>query len=636
MNIEQILQEKIKEAFQELYQASVEAVSLQPTKKEFEGSHTFVTFPYGKVTRQKPEESAQKIGEYLQEKSGIVSQFNVVKGFLNVTIPDRVWLDIFNQIRQDTHFGVYPANGQKVMVEFSSPNTNKPLHLGHLRNNFLGYSVAQILEACGYEVVKAKLVNDRGIHICKSMVAYQKFGNGETPQSSGIKGDHLAGKYYVEFDKALKEETKEIEKVLADEEAFRKTFSEKTQEEIKTLLVQIKKAGENEDKKKLKDLQGNLQQHLQNATPLLREAKDMLQKWEAGEEKVVALWKQMNGWVYEGFDATYKSIGVHFDKIYYESDTYILGKDIVEEGLQKGILYQKEDGSVWVDFTAEKLGHKLLLRKDGTSVYMTQDLGTADLKYKDFAIDKSVYVVGNEQDYHFHVLFLILKKLGRSYAEGMYHLSYGMVDLPSGKMKSREGTVVDADELVEKMIGIATARTQELGKTDGFSEEALKKLYQDITLGALKYFLLRVDPQKRMLFDPKKSIDFQGDSGPFIQFNFARTCSILRTAREKEIEFTPESYKEYTHLQPTEHQLLSLVVNYAQKVKEAGENYDPSTIAQYVYEVAKAYSQFFTECSIFKAESEAAMSFRLALSEVTAQVIQKGMNLLGINVPERM
>ena len=462
MNFQESIIQGIQLAFQNIFNHDLplEQISLAPTKKEFEGSYTFVVFPFLKISQTTPENTGNLIGEYLKANVPAVRDFNVVKGFLNLVLNERVWLDLFQKIYSNHSLGQLPSNGQKVMVEYSSPNTNKPLHLGHLRNNFLGYSVAEILKANGYEVIKANLVNDRGIHICKSMVAYQHFGNGETPESSGLKGDHLAGKYYVKFDIEYKNQIKEL----------------------------ISRGQSEEEAKK-------------NA-PILLEAQEMLRKWEAGDEAVVSLWKQMNSWVYAGFDATYRKMGVNFDKFYYESDTYLLGKDIVEEGLAKEVFFKKENGSVWVDLTDEGLDEKLVLRGDGTSVYITQDMGTADLKYKDFQIDKSVYVVGNEQDYHFDVLFKIMRKLGRSYGPGLYHLSYGMVDLPTGKMKSREGTVVDADDLIQEMIETAEHHTKELGKIEGFTEEQAKELYEILGLGALKYFLLKVDPKKRMLFNP--------------------------------------------------------------------------------------------------------------------------------------
>ena len=596
MNFQESIIQGIQLAFQNIFnhELPLEQISLAPTKKEFEGSYTFVVFPFLKISQTTPENTGNLIGEYLKANVPAVSDFNVVKGFLNLVLNERVWLDLFQKIYNNPTVGQLPPNGQKVMVEYSSPNTNKPLHLGHLRNNFLGYSVAEILKANGYEVIKANLVNDRGIHICKSMVAYQHFGNGETPESSGLKGDHLAGKYYVKFDIEYKNQIKEL----------------------------IAGGQSEEDAKK-------------NA-PLLLEAQEMLRKWEAGDEAVVSLWKQMNGWVYAGFDATYRKMGVNFDKFYYESDTYLLGKDIVEEGLAKGVFFKKENGSVWVDLTAEGLDEKLVRRADGTSVYITQDLGTADLKYKDFQIDKSVYVVGNEQDYHFDVLFKIMRKLGRSYGEGLYHLSYGMVDLPTGKMKSREGTVVDADDLIQEMIDTAEHHTKELGKIEGFTEEQAKELYEILGLGALKYFLLKVDPKKRMLFNPQESIEFQGYTGPFVQYSHARITAILRKAEQIGVNFESQDFSSLSELAESETALIQMLNEFERKIKMAGVEYSPSIIAQYLFELAKEYNRFYAELPIFHEKDQTIQSFRVALSELTAKTIKRGMSLLGIHVHERM
>ncbi|MCS5489668.1 arginine--tRNA ligase [Algoriphagus limi] len=596
MTIQENILKGIQEAFQSLFDHSVdlEQLSLAPTRKEFEGTYTFVVFPYLKVSKTSPENTAKQIGDYLVANVDQVADFNVVKGFLNLVLNQRSWLDIFSKIYQKPHWGQLPSNGQKVMVEYSSPNTNKPLHLGHLRNNFLGYSVAEILKANGYEVIKANLVNDRGIHICKSMVAYLHFGNGETPESSGLKGDHLAGKYYVIFDK-----------------------------EYKKQIEQLKDEGQTEEEAK------------KNA-PILLEAQEMLRKWEAGDKEVVALWKQMNEWVYAGFDETYRKMGVDFDKFYYESDTYLLGKDIVEEGLKKGVFFKKENGSVWVDLTAEGLDEKLVLRGDGTSVYITQDMGTADLKYKDFHIDKSVYVVGNEQDYHFDVLFKIMQKLGRPYGPGLYHLSYGMVDLPTGKMKSREGTVVDADDLIQEMVETAERHTKELGKIEGFSEKQAAELYEILGLGALKYFLLKVDPKKRMLFNPQESIEFQGFTGPFVQYSHARIASILRKADQIGVEYKNLDFSSIKNVEDSESSLIFLLNDFEKKIKIAGEEYSPSVIAQYLFDLAKEYNRFYADLPIFSEENPNVVAFRVALSQLTAQTIKKGMSLLGIQVPERM
>ncbi len=596
MDLENKLITTLKQAFLDLFSHQVEddALALQPTRKEFEGTYTFVVFPFLKVSKLSPEATAQQLGSYLEANSAEVVGFNVVKGFLNLVIGQDTWLTKFKTIAENSEWGRLPANGKRVMVEYSSPNTNKPLHLGHLRNNFLGFAVAGILEANGYEVIKSNLVNDRGIHICKSMVAYKNFGNNETPESSGLKGDHLAGKYYVIFDKAYKSQ-------------------------IQNLIAQ----GQTEDEAK------------KNA-PLMLEAQEMLRLWEAGDEAVVTLWKTMNNWVYEGFAATYKKLGVTFDKYYYESDTYLLGKNIVEEGLAKGVFYKKENGSVWVDLTDQGLDEKLVLRADGTSVYITQDMGTCDLKYQDYHIDKSVYVVGNEQDYHFDVLFKIMRKLGRPYGEGLYHLSYGMVDLPSGKMKSREGTVVDADDLVQEMIDTAATHTKELGKIDGFSDEQATELYEILGLGALKYFLLKVDPKKRMLFNPQESIEFQGNTGPFIQYSHARIASILRKAEQIGVDYGASGYEGLATLEQAEMDLISILGDFERKLVVAGEEYAPSVLAQYLFDLAKEYNRFYAELSIFNEKNQKIQAFRIALSAMTAKTIKIGMGLLGITVPERM
>ncbi|WP_373522898.1 arginine--tRNA ligase [Aquiflexum sp.] len=596
MNLEQKISTTIQQAFKELFdhQLRDDQISLQPTNKEFEGTFTFVVFPFLKVTKLNPEVSGTKIGEYLTAYADVVKGFNVVKGFLNISVKETSWLDIFTQLSKNPHLGRLPKNGQKVMVEYSSPNTNKPLHLGHLRNNFLGYSVAEILKANGYEVIKANLVNDRGIHICKSMVAYQHYGDGETPDSSGLKGDHLAGKYYVIFDKEYKKQIADLIKGGSTEEEAKKTAS------------------------------------------LIIEAQEMLRLWEAGDRQVVDLWKTMNNWVYEGFEATYKKMGVDFDQFYYESDTYLLGKDIVEEGLRKGVFFKKENGSVWVDLSEEGLDEKLVLRADGTSVYITQDMGTCELKYRDFKFDKSVYVVGNEQDYHFDVLFKIMRKLGRSYGDGLYHLSYGMVDLPSGKMKSREGTVVDADDLMNEMVATAESHTKELGKIDGFSEDEAAELYETLGMGALKYFLLKVDPKKRMLFNPQESIEFQGNTGPFIQYSHARISSILRKADQIGVDYLNQGFEGLEKLEDAERDLIVVLNDFEKKIRQAGEEFSPSQVAQYLFDIAKEYNRFYAELSIFNESNPKVQSFRIALSAMTAKTIKAGMMLLGINVPERM
>ncbi len=578
-------------AVKALYQTDLDPaeINLQPTRKEFEGQITIVTFPFTKISRKSPEQTGAEIGEFLKSKVKEMDGFNVIKGFLNISLSDKYWLDKFYTEILPDDFASFKPNGKKVMVEYSSPNTNKPLHLGHVRNNLLGYSVAEILKADGYEVVKANLVNDRGIHICKSMLAWQKFGNGETPESTGEKGDHLVGKYYVLFDK-----------------------------EYKSQIEELKSFGQSEEEAK------------KNA-PIIKEAQEMLQQWEAGNEEVISLWKTMNLWVYDGFGKTYNALGVDFDQFYYESNTYLLGKDTVDEGLEKGVFFRKDDGSVWIDLTADGLDEKLVLRSDGTSVYMTQDLGTAQLKYNDFHMDESIYVVGNEQDYHFKVLFLILQKLGKSWAKGLFHLSYGMVDLPSGKMKSREGTVVDADDLIAEMEQTAKEQTEALGKVTEYSEEEKLELYHTIGMGALKYFLLKVDPKKRLLFDPNESVDFQGHTGPFIQYTHARIRSVLSRA-----EFSLSSKINIMSLASEERDLILALSQFPETITLAATAYSPAVIANYVYELAKAFNKFYHERSILQAEDELTKQFRLQLSAASAKVIKKGMKLLGIEVPERM
>lgn len=591
-SIQSTLVEVTVQAVKELYNAEIPAqqIALQETRKEFEGQITIVTFPVTRFSKKSPEQTGAEIGEYLQKHIADISAFNVIKGFLNVSLSEDYWISLLNNTVAAADFAILPSNGKRLMVEYSSPNTNKPLHLGHVRNNLLGYSVAEILKAAGYDVIKANLVNDRGIHICKSMIAWQKFGNGETPESSGLKGDHLVGKYYVIFDKEYKSE-------------------------ISALMAE----GQTEDEAK------------KNA-PLMKEAQTMLQQWEAGDAAVIDLWKTMNTWVYAGFEKTYKQMGVDFDKYYYESNTYLLGKDIIQEGLEAGVFFKKEDNSVWIDLTDEGLDQKLVLRADGTSVYITQDLGTAQLKYDEFQMNESIYVVGNEQDYHFKVLFLILKKLGKSWADGMFHLSYGMVDLPSGKMKSREGTVVDADDLMAEMVATAKERTEELGKTEGLSEEDKALLYTTIGMGALKYFLLKVDPKKRLLFDPNESVDFQGHTGPFIQYTHARIKSVLSKAGFKggEATVTPPSISVY------ERDLIQCLANFPATLEAAAKEFSPAQLANYIYDVAKFYNKFYHEETILKAEDAAVKTFRLTLSAAAASVIARGMRLLGIEVPERM
>lgn len=597
MNIQFEILTTITHSLKELYahEVDIDKLALQPTRKEFEGTYTFVTFPYSRVSKTSPEATGSAVGEYLKTNCTHVSGYNVVKGFLNLIISDNTWVEVFNDIFDNPDFGLVPSNGQSVMVEYSSPNTNKPLHLGHLRNNFLGYSVARIYEALGYRVEKVQIINDRGIHICKSMVAWQKFGNGETPESSGMKGDKLAGKYYVKFDQEYK---KEIAALI--DQGFSKEDAEKQ-------------------------------------APILLQAQDTLRKWEANDEEVYNLWSTMNSWVYAGFEKTYEQMGVSFDKLYYESQTYLLGKEAVRIGLDKGVFYKKEDGSVWIDLTDDGLDHKLLLRSDGTAVYMTQDIGTAIERFKEYPGQKRlIYTVGNEQDYHFKVLFLILKKLGYDWAAGCYHLSYGMVDLPSGKMKSREGTVVDADDLMDEMIQTAEEHTKELGKVDDFDENQASKLYDTLGMGALKYFLLKVDPKKRMLFDPQESIEFQGNTGPFVQYTHARISAILRRARELKVDVSSKLDAKSLELETVEKELIYTLSEFPEKIKLAGDEYSPAIIAQYVFDIAKDYNRFYAELSIFNESEPEKVRSRVMLSKQVASNIKTGMELLGIKVPEKM
>ena len=595
MNLDHQLKSEIQKAISSLFNQTIEQLQIQPTNVEFEGSHTLVCFPITKISRKSPEETAKMIGEYLQAHSGLVSKFNVVKGFLNLTILDSVWANVFAAIYVNQSFIQLPSNGREMMVEYSSPNTNKPLHLGHLRNNFLGYSVAEIYKALGYSVHKVQIINDRGIHICKSMAAWQLFGNGETPQSSGLKGDKLVGKYYVEFDKHFKVQIAELEaRGLTKEEA-------------------------------------------EKQAPIMQGAVALLLKWEANDPATVELWKAMNGWVYAGFDATYKRMGVDFEKLYYESNTYLLGKEEVLKGVESGVFYKKEDGSVWVDLTSDGLDQKVLLRSDGTSVYMTQDIGTAILRFRDFPkIEGQVYTVGNEQEYHFKVLFLILKKLGYAFAEKCYHLSYGMVDLPSGKMKSREGTVVDADDLMEEMVQEAEKQTRELGKIDEMTDADIKSLSEMVGLGALKFFLLKVDPKKRMMFDPNESIQLQGHTGPFIQYTHARIKAILRKASSINVNIDAADLKNILLLEPIEREIIFRLNNYHNKLQEAAREYSPAVISNYAYELAKEYNQFYQAIPIFNESDPAKLKFRIAFSQVVADVLKGSMRLLGISVPEKM
>lgn len=597
MKLEIRLQEVIINAIESLYGQVMTAgqLSLQKTKKEFEGHYTLVVFPFLKMSKKGPEQTAQEIGEWLKANASEVSSFNVIKGFLNLTIATTCWIDVLNEVHAAENYGITKAddNSPLVMVEYSSPNTNKPLHLGHIRNNLLGFALSEVLKANGNRVVKTNIVNDRGIHICKSMLAWQKWGNGETPESSGKKGDHLVGDYYVMFDKHYKAELAELQsKGLSKEEA-------------------------------------------EAQSTLMAEARNMLRLWEAGDLEVVSLWENMNSWVYAGFDETYKRLGVDFDKIYYESQTYLDGKETVLEGLQKNIFYKKEDGSVWADLTADGLDHKLLLRSDGTSVYMTQDIGTAKLRFDDFPINTMVYVVGNEQNYHFQVLSILLDKLGFEFGKGLVHFSYGMVELPEGKMKSREGTVVDADDLVDEMIATAKETSQELGKLDGVSEEEANNIARMVGMGALKYFILKVDPKKNMTFNPKESIDFNGNTGPFIQYTHARIQSILRKAAEQGISI-PTTLSADISLSVKEEGLVQQVAEYASIVKQAGDEYNPALIANYIYDLVKEYNQFYHDYTILKEENTDLKNFRLILSDNVGRVVKSGMSLLGIEVPDRM
>ena len=605
MNIEQKLVASVMSGLKALYGQDVPAaqIQLQKTKKEFEGHLTLVVFPFLRMSKKGPEQTAQEIGEYLQANEPSVSAFNVIKGFLNLTIASSAWIELLNGIHADAKYGIVAAtdNAPLVMIEYSSPNTNKPLHLGHVRNNLLGNALANIISANGNRVVKTNIVNDRGIHICKSMLAWQKYGNGETPESSGKKGDHLIGDYYVAFDKHYKAEVKE-------------------------LMAKFQSEGMSEEEAKVK---------AEAESPLMKEAREMLVKWEAGDPEVRTLWKKMNDWVYAGFDETYRMMGVTFDKIYYESETYLEGKEKVMEGLEKGFFYRKEDGSVWADLTGEGLDHKLLLRADGTSVYMTQDIGTAKLRFADFPINKMVYVVGNEQNYHFQVLSILLDKLGFEWGKGLVHFSYGMVELPEGKMKSREGTVVDADDLMAEMINTAKETSGELGKLDGLTQEEADNIARIVGLGALKYFILKVDARKNMTFNPKESIDFNGNTGPFIQYTYARIQSVLRKAKEAGIS-VPAQLPAGIELSEKEEGLIQMVADFAAIVKQAGEDYSPSLIANYTYDLVKEYNQFYHDFSILREENEAVKIFRLALSENVAKVVRLGMGLLGIEVPDRM
>ena len=606
MNIETSINLAVKNAIQALYGQEVPSkmVQLQKTRSEFEGHLTLVVFPFLKISKKKPEDTANEIGEWLKAHEKSVAGFNVVKGFLNLTIAPSAWIGLLGDIHSDSHYGERTADDSSplVMIEYSSPNTNKPLHLGHVRNNLLGWSLAQIMAANGNKVVKTNIVNDRGIHICKSMLAWQKWGNGETPESSGKKGDHLIGDYYVAFDKHYREEVKALSAQYQSEGMDAETAEKKAKEEA----------------------------------PLIKEAHEMLVKWEQGDAEVRALWEKMNSWVYAGFDETYKALGVAFDKIYYESETYLEGKAKVEEGLAKGLFFRKEDNSVWADLTDEGLDQKLLLRSDGTSVYMTQDIGTADMRFKDYPIDKMIYVVGNEQNYHFQVLSILLDRLGFKWGKELVHFSYGMVELPNGKMKSREGTVVDADDLIATMIADARQLSEDkVNKLEGISEEEKAEIARIVGMGALKYFILKVDARKNMLFNPEESIDFNGNTGPFIQYTHARIRSILRKASAEGIEI-PETLDERLPVNPKETELIQKMSEYAAAVEQAGKDYSPSGIANYCYELTKQFNQFYHDYSILNADTPEEKTLRLVLAANVAKIIRNGMRLLGIEVPERM
>lgn len=589
MNIENKITSQVKEAVEQLYQVKLDKVEFQPTRKDFEGDLTVVTFPMLRQVRTNPVQLGEAIGNYLVENNPLVQKFNVVQGFLNIVLSDAYYLDLFGKVKDDPSFGKTGEGTESIMVEYSSPNTNKPLHLGHIRNNLLGYSVAEILKASGKKVYKTQIINDRGIHICKSMLAWQRYGNEETPETTGLKGDKLVGNYYVKFDQVYKQEMAAL------------VAEGKTEEEAKA------------------------------EAPILLDAKEMLRKWEAGDPEVVALWRKMNQWVYDGFEETYDKLGVDFDKNYYESETYLLGKDVVQEGLEKGVFYRKDDGSVWIDLSEEGLDEKIVLRSDGTAVYITQDIGTAIQRMRDFQSNGIVYTVGNEQDYHFKVLFLILKRLGYDWAENLYHLSYGMVDLPSGKMKSREGTVVDADDLIEEMTATARKISEELGKLEGYSEEDKEALYKMIGLGALKYYILKVDPKKRILFNPEESVDFQGNTGPFIQYTYARIQSILRKA-----DFSySEAISEYS-INDKEREVIKQLLQYPEVVLQAAENHSPALIANYTFELVKEFNSFYQNVPILGTVDTTEKMFRVQLSKMVGDVIKSSFELLGIEVPERM
>ena len=595
MTIEKMLTQQVLEAVKACYgvELTEKDVQLQETRKEFAGDLTVVVFPFTRYSRKSPEDTAQELGEYLKQNIEEVETYNVIKGFLNVVISSAYWIEVLNDVAKEEKYGyAKEPSGKTYMIEYSSPNTNKPLHLGHIRNNFLGWSVSEIQKANGHNVIMVNLVNDRGIHICKSMIAWEKFANGATPESTGTKGDHFVGDYYVRFDKEYKAQIKELME------------------------------------------QGKTEEEAKKEAPILLEAQEMLRKWEAGDEKVVSLWRTMNDWVLKGFDETYKMMGISFDKVYFESQTYKKGRDLVLKGLADGVLYRKDSGSVWADLTGDGLDHKLLLRDDGTSVYMTQDIGTAYDRFNEFNMDQEIYVVGNEQNYHFQVLSLVCKKLGFDWADKIKHLSYGMVELPEGKMKSREGTVVDADDLIDEMIHTARTTSEELGKLDGYTKEEAEDVYRKVALGALKYFILKVDPKKTMMFNPKESIDFNGNTGPFIQYTYTRIKSVLRKAEEAGVKIVPGDI--HTALTEKEQNLVKLIAKLPAVVKEAGDNYSPALIGNYAYELAKEFNQFYHDYSILKEENEQVRNLRLLLAQQCSVAIENAMGMLGIEMPERM
>ena len=595
MTMEKMLTQQVLEAVKACYgvELTEKDVQLQETRKEFAGDLTVVVFPFTRYSRKSPEETAKELGEYLKQNIEEVETYNVIKGFLNVVISSAYWIEVLNDVAKEEKYGyAKEPSGKTYMIEYSSPNTNKPLHLGHIRNNFLGWSVSEIQKANGHNVIMVNLVNDRGIHICKSMIAWEKFANGATPESTGTKGDHFVGDYYVRFDKEYKAQIKELME------------------------------------------QGKTEEEAKKEAPILLEAQEMLRKWEAGDEKVVSLWRTMNDWVLKGFDETYKMMGISFDKVYFESQTYKKGRDLVLKGLADGVLYRKDTGSVWADLTGDGLDHKLLLRDDGTSVYMTQDIGTAYDRFNEFNMDQEIYVVGNEQNYHFQVLSLVCKKLGFDWADKIKHLSYGMVELPEGKMKSREGTVVDADDLIDEMIHTARTTSEELGKLDGYTKEEAEEVYRKVALGALKYFILKVDPKKTMMFNPKESIDFNGNTGPFIQYTYTRIKSVLRKAEEAGVKIVPGDI--HTALTEKEQNLVKLIAKLPAVVKEAGDNYSPALIGNYAYELAKEFNQFYHDYSILKEENEKVRNLRLLLARQCSVAIQNAMGMLGIEMPERM